>query len=116
VFGPLCFLGGIAGNFPLIEALVFHEMYGKQKQNLSPAVAQAIPIATAVPLVDAVPVYDPSCAVVVEIPHDDEAMTKEQRDAWYADSNNAVDADTPVAVAVAIPSAPPSDGGAYEDA
>ena len=62
VFGPLMFLGGIAGNFPLVEALVFHEMYGKQKQNLPPAVAHAIPIATAVPLADAVPVYDPTSA------------------------------------------------------
>ena len=58
-------------------------------------------------------VHTRCAAVVVEIPHDDEAMTKEQRDAWYADANNAVDADTPVAVAVPIPSAPPAGGGAY---
>jgi hypothetical protein len=103
VFGPLMFLGGVVGNFPLIEALVFQQMYGHQQPNIAPQVAEAIPVATAVPIADAVPCYDHTAAVVAVdvLPVNDESMTKEQRDAYFA--QNPIDDGVPMAVAVAVP-------------
>ena len=88
IFGPLCFLAEISGNFPLIEALVYTQMYNKPPPptSLSPAIAAAIPIAEAIPIAAAVPFYEGG-AVAVAVEIDGEGMSKDERDAWYEQQN-----------------------------